>query len=887
MADASWSRLTAPSKAALRWAGASAVVRAGTNTEVGALDMLAGILLVDVTDNEPRQLLDHFGVPAGAVLDLRAARRYDGDALLAAVRGLPADALPLLNPDVDRILVHALTELPSPGPDGLVPLRVLFGAVLRLDNPASRVIRRELTARGVDADAVIASYHDFLTHPGPYGDFLRERHPYRAAPVEVPAYQADQPHAEATGPADLVGIQAEVDAFAYLIASRALTPPLAVGLFGDWGSGKSFFLRSLQRRIDTLVNDPDASQRAQGELPFYQHVVQIEFNAWQYVEGDLWASLVEHLFQNLRISSDDDLLVQRQRYWIERLAVTDEQRDPLRRDRARLEDERRAAATVVEQRREERKAQLAELERQRREDPLAGWTPSPELRKRVADAAGHAGLGVVAAEAVHLHAALAEARDVLREANPALEPLYRGGRRYVAAVVGVLALTPLLSWALGRLDVAAMANAAAVLAWILGGLALHVWRGTSLLQAGLDEVKDAEAQLQQAEDERRAKLDDAVFRAEEQLGQAEQQLDTAIADEQRLAADAAAVQAQLAATTPASVLAEFLTDRTGSDDYRRHLRVPALIRRDLERLSNLVEEQNRRLEDGAAPRDGEYPINRIVLYIDDLDRCPTQLVIEVLQAVHLLLAFPLFVVVVAVDARWLAGSLREHYGRLLSDGESATPDDYLEKIFQVPFWVQPLDPGMRRELARGLFSPSVAAADAVTETSEPGQAQPEPIEPVDRARFLELVGSFFDAEGPARAWLEAACLTVTEQEVAFVDEVAPLLGTTPRSVKRFVNIYQLMKSMSRRRVLDSGPVILLLAISTGLPELARELLPLLERHRGGPFPLAKAVADPELGPAHQREQLAAWLTDHPDHERLELTDLPAWAALIRRFSFRL
>jgi len=42
----------------------------------------------------------------------------------------------------------------------------------------------------------------------------------------------------------MVGIRAEFDAFAYLLASRGLLPPLAVGLFGDWGSGKSIFMES-------------------------------------------------------------------------------------------------------------------------------------------------------------------------------------------------------------------------------------------------------------------------------------------------------------------------------------------------------------------------------------------------------------------------------------------------------------------------------------------------------------------------------------------------------------------------------------------------------------------------------------------------------------------
>ena len=54
-----------------------------------------------------------------------------------------------------------------------------------------------------------------------------------------------------------------------------------------------------------------------------------------------------------------------------------------------------------------------------------------------------------------------------------------------------------------------------------------------------------------------------------------------------------------------------------------------------------------------------------------------------LQAVHLLLAFKLFVVVVGVDSRWLERSLREHYPNLLVE-----PEHYLEKIFQIPFMLR-------------------------------------------------------------------------------------------------------------------------------------------------------------------------------------------------------
>jgi hypothetical protein len=79
-------------------------------------------------------------------------------------------------------------------------------------------------------------------------------------------------------------------------------------------------------------------------------------------------------------------------------------------------------------------------------------------------------------------------------------------------------------------------------------------------------------------------------------------------------------------------------------------------------------------------------------------------VVEVLQAIHLLLAFPLFVVVVGVDSRWLLRSLRTRYRDVLgaaddqaahddmSDSEhwAATPQNYLEKIFQISLCLRPM-----------------------------------------------------------------------------------------------------------------------------------------------------------------------------------------------------
>jgi hypothetical protein len=42
--------------------------------------------------------------------------------------------------------------------------------------------------------------------------------------------------------------------------------------------------------------------------------------------------------------------------------------------------------------------------------------------------------------------------------------------------------------------------------------------------------------------------------------------------------------------------------------------------------------------DGRPARRVRPPLQRIVLYVDDLDRCPPRRVVEVLTAVHLMLA---------------------------------------------------------------------------------------------------------------------------------------------------------------------------------------------------------------------------------------------------------
>jgi predicted KAP-like P-loop ATPase len=74
-----------------------------------------------------------------------------------------------------------------------------------------------------------------------------------------------------------------VAAFAQLIASRKTVAPLSIGIFGEWGSGKTFFMERLHDAIDGITSKEAKVDPA----TFHSSIVQIRFNAWHYIEPDL------------------------------------------------------------------------------------------------------------------------------------------------------------------------------------------------------------------------------------------------------------------------------------------------------------------------------------------------------------------------------------------------------------------------------------------------------------------------------------------------------------------------------------------------------------------------------------------------------------------------
>ena len=257
--------------------------------------------------------------------------------------------------------------------------------------------------------------------------------------------------------------------------------------------------------------------------------------------------------------------------------------------------------------------------------------------------------------------------------------------------------------------------------------------------------------------------------------------------------------------------------------------------------------------------DAEIP-NRVVLYIDDLDRCPPGKVLQVLEAVHLLLAFQQFVVVVAVDQRWLRSALTWQLPALSEPPQVSastvaqdrpTAQDYVEKIFQLPLWVQPVRAAERSRIVTGLLSGSVRAP-RVDDRPPPGDIRVG-------ASQEEAVKSMLAHAGTGLR-SEASPLALTTQELQFIGSMGPILGDTPRRVKRFVNTLQLLLSV-RPALSGEGPMpprltlCLLAAIHDGLPELARVMFSPL--HANDPM---NSVVDSPEAPESEKAILREWLS---------------------------
>lgn len=674
---------------------------------------------------------------------------------------------------------------------------------------------------------------------------------------------------------DKLGMRDQARRMAEAIVAKDLTLPLAIGLLGQWGAGKSSFVKIMQREIDLLANpDKLAVPRALTERDpeACGRVVHIDFNAWHYVDTDLWASLAARLFDRLAYESGVETKSEEEKHRRRR-----ELQDKLPSSTSALNEANAAlaeATTALAAATKDAEDHACKL---REEGSILDRKVLLEIGK--SDEFGKAQTAVQTAGkasglTVPVNASLAELERIvglLRSAPALVRALFRPLEPIEWLVVGILIALPIAGVALAYHLQLAVGTWPVLLEFVAAApLVLTRVRGP------LEWLTEAGERVLALQDKARAIRESAASDPETAARVA-----AAAALEQsarhrvvQLEAAIAAVNTEIEQLSAGRIMYDFVRARSGEGSvYRANEGMVSRLRRDLEHLAtNLKELSN----DPSEPN----PITRVVLYIDDLDRCPADKVVRVLQAVQLLVAVDLFVVVVAVDPRWLTRALEHEYAALLgsargSDQARVSAFEYLEKIFQVPYSLAPITKtgfsnlvvhhfpvGSDRSDVGGSTPTGESGGAGVTVGTSGGRAEGGPgagsgspagaggsagsgagARMSDASAAGDASGSG-DGSGGGSGDTAAAEATqpirryvIEDAERAFMERLWRMVDS-PRALKRFMNVYRLLRGgvAARYRVAfrqeEYRAAQLFLAITIGYPQASAVYLRILANEEG-------------------------------------------------------
>jgi hypothetical protein len=192
----------------------------------------------------------------------------------------------------------------------------------------------------------------------------------------------------------------------------------------------------------------------------------------------------------------------------------------------------------------------------------------------------------------------------------------------------------------------------------------------------------------------------------------------------------------------------------------------------------------------------------VVVFVDDLDRCESPYVIELLEGIQTLFRAAPVTYVVAADRKWICASFEQAYEAFANTiGEPGRPLGYLflDKLFQVSASIPRLSPEIQRRYWQGLLH-TAASTDpqALDETHK--RAEAEALKQVGNVHTQEAlearIAEVRHDPVQEQAMRAAAAKQITTGEAQRETEhrlqrFADLLEPNPRAMKRLVNAYGL------------------------------------------------------------------------------------------------
>ncbi len=227
----------------------------------------------------------------------------------------------------------------------------------------------------------------------------------------------------------------------------------------------------------------------------------------------------------------------------------------------------------------------------------------------------------------------------------------------------------------------------------------------------------------------------------------------------------------------------------------------------------------------------ETKIKKLVVLIDDLDRCLPPAVIEILEAIKLFLFVERTAFVIGADERLVRYAVRRRFPEL--PGEVAqVANEYLEKLIQYPVRIPALDSAEMETYINLLFAGKAELAEGQFDKVRE-QVINGPPESLLDVRFNAGIAQDLLGEIPDKL----------KTPLAMAQRIAPVLSSglkgNPRQCKRFLNTLVMREDMAKSRKLDLKQRILakLMLLEYLQPEWFRTLAQLQADGNGRPTAL--------------------------------------------------
>lgn len=187
-------------------------------------------------------------------------------------------------------------------------------------------------------------------------------------------------------------------------------------------------------------------------------------------------------------------------------------------------------------------------------------------------------------------------------------------------------------------------------------------------------------------------------------------------------------------------------------------------------------------------------IHRLVVLVDDLDRCLPKIAIETLEAIRLFLFVPRAGFVIAADEGMIEYAVRQHFPDLpVTTGAAIYARNYLEKLIQVPFRLPSLGYTETRVYVTLLLVLNECGEESDTFSKIAGLAREVLRRPwigpgLDRKAIGKALGTVPDE---------------VERALELSGRIAPILADgargNPRQIKRFINTMALRVAIAQER----------------------------------------------------------------------------------------